>query len=345
MDQPERATADDDDIARLLRAAGAREQLPPDMKQRWEQQFRRELQPVLERRGRSRRRWIAGLCASVFLAAGLFALTRTPPTAQAPEIRISHVSGRGLVLPPGQAARETQAGQLLVPGSVVDTGASGMVAISYGGYDLRLNRHTRLLIEADRLLLESGELYASDYASPAGAAPARPLHVRTAQADIRDIGTQFTVVAFPDRTVATVRRGAVLVDTGREEVRAEPRPGSASRLTVDRELQVLREQVAPAGPGWNWIYPGATGFILEGRTAYDFLQWSVGESGLQLEFASRGAEILARTTRLHGDISGLNPEQAVQPVLASTDLAAELAGDNILRVSTARRPAPGASLE
>ena len=333
MSEQDPARTDDDDVARLLRAAGPREQLPDTMKQRWEEQFRRELQPVLKRRDRGRRRWVMGLCASLALLVGTFVLIRTPPGDVAPAIRVSQALGGSRIIAPDMGELALLAGQRVPPGSIINTGENGLVAISYGAHELRLNRHTRLLVYADRLELEAGELYASDHGSTAAGAP---LVITTAHGSIRDIGTQFTVTAYPDRTVATVRRGIVLVNTGREELRAEARPGSASRLIIDRDMNARREQVAPTGTDWNWIYQSGTNFTVEGKTAHDFLQWSVGESGLTLVFASKGAEALARTTRLHGDIGGLDPERAVDAVLASTDLVAERSADNTLRISVNR---------
>lgn len=333
MDRQDPATPEDDDIARLLRAAGPREQLPPDMQRRWEQQFRAELQPVLEGRGRSRRNWVMGLCAGLAALAVTIGLLQPPSPAVGPTILVSHTNGHSQLLSADAAARDVVAGQQLEFGSTVDTGPDGIVALEYGHYDLRINRDTRLVIEEDQLVLEVGELYASDYGFQG---TDRQLSIRTAHGIIRDIGTQFTVVASADSTVTTVRRGAIIVDTGQQELRAEPESGHASRLIVDGTLQVRQEQVAAVGADWDWIYLGGTDFKLNGSSAYDFLQWSVGESGQQLEFASPGAETLARTTRLHGDISGLNPEQAVQPVLASTDLTVEHVANNILRISINR---------
>jgi ferric-dicitrate binding protein FerR (iron transport regulator) len=333
MDRQDPANPGDDDIARLLRAAGPREQLPADMQQRWEQQFRAELKPVLEGRGRSRRNWIMGLCAGLAAVAGAITLLQGPSPAVGPQVLVSLSHGQSQLLVPDAAARDVVVGQQLEIGSTVNTGADAMVALKYGQYDLRINRDTRLLIDEEQLVLERGEVYASDYGF---AGTDRQLSIRTAHGTIRDIGTQFTVIASTDSTVTTVRRGAVIIDTGRQELRAEPERGFARRLIIDGKLNVTQEQVAAGGADWDWIYLGGTDFTLEGSSAYDFLQWSVGESGQQLEFASPGAETLARSTRLHGDISGLNPEQAVQPVLASTDLTAEHLADNTLRISINR---------
>jgi ferric-dicitrate binding protein FerR (iron transport regulator) len=334
MTKPDPSTAEDDDIARLLRAAGPREQLPADMKQRWEQQFRAELAPVLAPRRQDRRRFVMGLCASLAVVAAAISYTLLPGPRTEVLIRVSHASGDQLLRLPGRSPQQLRAGEQLQADSVINTGADGQVALVYGGYDLRLNHDTRLMLKNDRIVLETGELYASDYSG--NQAPKQrdyELRVDTPLGSIRDIGTQFTVAVFPDRTVTTVRRGAVLINTDDTEVRAEPQSGAASRLTIDRQHQVHTEAAEPSGNEWRWIYSSASRFELEGRTAYEFLQWSVGESGLQLEFAGEGAEIHARTVLLHGNIDALDPEQAVAPVLASTDLVATRIGVNTLVIS------------
>jgi hypothetical protein len=57
---------------------------------------------------------------------------------------------------------------------------------------------------------------------------------------------------------------------------------------------------------------------------------------LRLEFTSPAAEIHARGTLLHGDINGLDPERAVQPVLAGTDLVATVKAGSTLHVALRR---------
>ena len=105
---------------------------------------------------------------------------------------------------------------------------------------------------------------------------------------------------------------------------------SARRVSVNREFELSSSAVG--GQQWPWIYQLATDFRLEGSTSYDFLQWSVAESGLRLVFASDSAEIYARTTILHGNISSLDPETAVAPVLATTHLRAQPSSEQTLLV-------------
>ncbi len=326
MDNPDH----DDDIARLLRAAGTRDGPPRELASRWEQRFRDELQPVLARR-RHRRRALWGLCAGLALAAIALSTRFLPAPPPAVAIAVRQVSGAGSLQTAAGEFTGLQTGQRLATGSVISTGSDGRVALAWGDYDLRLNRDTRVRFERGHVLLEHGELYASDRHSGS-----RALRIDTSLAVIRDIGTQFTVAARPDRTVATVRRGALSIDTGAGELRSAAASDSASRVTIDSERGVVREAVAGTGEDWRWIYSGSPGFELEGSTAWEFLAWSTGESGLRLEFGSRAAESHARRTRLHGDISALDPERAVQPVLAGTDLVAAVVDGNTLRVALRR---------
>ena len=328
MDKQSGQDREEQDIGRLLRAAGPRQELPDDLRQQWEQAFRRELAPALARRGQVRRRAVLGLCASVLVAGVALLFTVNQPATPQISIRVSHVSGDHRLH--GAGAGSLQAGQLLPPGSRVSTGDNGRVALSYQGYDLRLNGATAVTLGAKGIELKAGEIYASD---DQRSNPAQGLLIATPHGTVRDIGTQFMVTLQPDQTITTVRKGTVLVDPGNGDVRVEASGGAAMQVRIGTGQQVHRQQVAPSGDDWRWIYQGGPGFELEGSSAHEFLQWSVAESGLRLEFATQAAEIYARTTLLHGDLGDLDPEQAVDPVLATTDLRAELAAGNTLRIS------------
>ena len=328
-----RLWTDNDNLADLLRNAGPRKQLPENIKRQWEQQFRAELAQVLGKRSHIGHQWLMGLCASLVIAIVLANSVRTSLATTSPDILISHSNGQSLVLSPAGVAQDITVGQRLEPGSVLYTGANGFVALKYENYDVRLNQNTRVHFTAGQLVLESGELYASDYGLVTTAAI---LQIHTAHGAFRNTDTQFTVQATPDKTITTVRRGAVLVNNGREEVREESFPGSATRLTIDRESRIWREQVLPVGADWNWIFHSGSHFNIDGSTAYAFLKWSVGESGRQLRFDSPGAETLARTTRLHGNIDNFDPDQAVLPVLSSTDLVARQLEGNVLSIGLNR---------
>lgn len=316
---------EEEDIRRVLRAAGKREDVPPVLRLAWERQFRVELDAV--RSARRRRRTLAGgLVAGLAVAAVALLVSREPAPA-VPAIRVVTAVGASRLTGPDGRARSPVPGREILSGTRLDTGESGLVALAWGGYDLRINASTILDLDTAGLSLRAGEVYVSDDDSAPGGFR---LAIHTPQGRISDLGTQFTVHVQPGRTLATVRRGAVLLDTGSAEYRTEARHDSAIRLTVDGQREVRRETVEARGEDWQWIYGAAPAFNPEGRNTWEFLQWSAGESGLVLEFTSAAAERYARTTVLHGSIEGLDPERALQPVLAATDLVANVEGGRLL---------------
>jgi ferric-dicitrate binding protein FerR (iron transport regulator) len=323
---------EEQDIARLLQAAGRREQLPGDLRLKWEDHFRGELTDVKIKRTRRQRRGMFAAAASLAVLAIGVTLLGLPPAPEPLHIQVSAVSGHNRLENAASDSNSLQRGTQLVPGQVIRTGPLGHVALAYDGYDLRLGRDTVLALEVDGVSLRRGKLYASDNMRGANK---RQLEVRTPFGNIRDIGTQFTVSVLAGETVTTVRRGIVVLDAGDAHYRGEATPGSATQITINRQQEVRSERVAPSGQAWQWIYQAAPRYSLEGQSTLAFLQWSTAESGLRLAFASPGAEAYASVTTLHGDIRGMDPESAVAPVLATTDLSTEVV-DGALRVSLKR---------
>ncbi len=316
--------SDEHDIGRLLRAAGHREHLPEALKQRWEQGFREQLQARASRRQRRRRSLATALAAGVAALAVALYLARDAAAPAPALVRVVTVSGELT----GSDGRRLAPGTDLQPGERLATGPAGRAALSWAGYDLRLNLDTRLELREAGVLLRSGEIYVSD---TAGGIKRRRLTVHTAHGAIRDIGTQFAVVVDSRATVARVRRGVIELSTAGSTHRAAASAGLAGQLTVNRHQRVSSASAPASGDSWRWIYAADPGFALEGRSALDFLSWSAGESGLELVFTSPAARRHAAQAILHGSLAGLDPEQAVAPVLAATDLVA-VAGDGELRV-------------
>lgn len=316
MDDDAIIRREEDNIGRLIQAAGPREQLPAALKRQWEAHFRAELESVRSS-SRRRRRYAACLAVGVIAIAIALSLLSRPPTVDRPAVRVVALSGT--VTASSRLGNDTTLteGRALTAGQTLLTAADGYAAVNWAGYDLRLNRDTRLELRRDGVALQAGELYVSDDPHRIGHFQ---LVITTPFGTVRDIGTQFMVRVQADTAVTTVRRGVVEFRAGHTTHRAEPDSSFASRLSVTREQTVHAERVSPGGNEWRWIYRAAPGFALDGRTAWDFLRWSIGESGLRLVFDTSAAEIYARTTTLHGSIEGLDPEEALAPVLATTDL-------------------------
>ena len=317
MDSESTTEREEDDIRRLLRAAGSRQALPGALQERWEQQFHSELERVRARRTR-RHRWL-GLAAGLAAIAGALYLLQPPVDPSVPAIRVTAVTGSHTLALPQGATGAVAVGETIEAGGTLSTGDDGSVAVRWGAYDLRINRDTRLTLTLEGVFLQQGELYASDDPGRIGQIQ---LSVSTPHGTIRDHGTQFTVAVRDDHTVTTVRRGAIELHAGGRDYLAEGEPGTATRLSVDARSQVLTERVSPTGEAWQWIYHAAPAFDLEGKSAWEFLRWSVDQSGLELVFTTPAARAYARRTLLYGNIADMDPESAVTPVLATTDLTA-----------------------
>ncbi len=334
MNEEDMNDGNDDDIARLLRATGAREQLPDDLRAKWETQFRSEL--ALARSERRRRYWQTGTgIAAVLLVAVLGWFMRPPGTVtDAAVMVVRHVQGSAERAHAQGSPTALAPEQRLAAGDVLRTGA-GHVALSYDRFDLRLNRDTQLRLANDSVELLAGEIFISGNSKPGE----RGLLVRTAHGDIRDIGTQFTVRVSRGDLLARVREGSIELTTDAASYLVDAGATRARQITVTPGGDVELADADARGPDWAWIHRTGATFDLEGASALHFLEWVARETGRELVFAGEDARIYASTTLLSGDIAGLDPAQALEPVLATTDLVAGQLQGRQLTISL-QRPGP-----
>jgi ferric-dicitrate binding protein FerR (iron transport regulator) len=314
----ENHAADDEDLARLLGAAGPRENPPEATRARWEAGFRTELAPVIERR---RRRPLYAVAASVAVVALSLLLVNTDSGAPT-DMSVRAVSGESRVIAAGQASPTALPGQILRNGDGVQTGTASALALRWGSYDVRLNEDSRIRLYDDRIELQAGELYVSSDSRQKGR---QHIAIVTPRATVRDIGTQFIVRLQGDGLVSTVRAGSIVVATENEELTASAQPGKPQQVSLNGKL--VLDEVA-TGTDWDWIYALSPAFDTRGRSVHDFLSWSVRESGMTLQFDSESTEIAVRLAILGpADISALDPEQAVDLVMSTTRFLAEPRGE------------------
>ncbi|NND65958.1 MAG: FecR domain-containing protein, partial [Halioglobus sp.] len=270
--------------------------------------------------------------AAVLLVAMLGWFMRPPGMApSSPEMVVRHFQGSSERLGTKGAPSVLEPGLRLAAGDVLRTGA-GYVALSYGGFDLRLNRNTRLRLGIDGVELETGEIFVSSGKKQQG----QQLLVRTARGDIRDIGTQFIVRLAGGDLLATVREGSIELTTDGSSYLVEASAERARQITASEGGDIHLADAAARGSEWTWIHRAGKAFELEGASALAFLEWVARETGRELVFAGEAARIYASTTLLSGDIAGLDPEQALDPVLATTDLVAGQPANHTLTISLQR---------
>ncbi len=328
----ENQAKDEETIKRLLQAAGRRAEIPEDTKRIWEETFRRELGVAVQKR-RWRFRTITGaLCATVLLAIFYWAVPMQQSATHAQIARITDIAGSGFASIGAQQQQRLQPGSSVTPATLLQTPEKSRLAIDYANASVRLNEHTRIRVFKDYIELLSGQIYIDNNNNNLSS-----IRVKTSIAEIRDIGTQFSVSYSAEGLTTMVREGEILVDFGRDEYKATAKADFAQSISISNNREVSKSRARKQGDEWDWILEVASPFAIEGRTAYDFLQWSARETGLRLDFDDHRAQLHAQRTILHGDVSTLNPNTAIEVVLATTRLTADRSEDGRLRILLSER--------
>lgn len=325
----EAMSEEEQEIARLLQAAGPRAAMPDELKACWEHQFSKELRPVLQQRRRNRNA-LMGIAASVVAVGLVTLLSWQAPDTVPLSAQVVRISGDSQLTSSGDSSQSLQVGQSLSLDDTISIGNTSFAAVSYQGYDLRLKSGSRVQLVPEGIALEWGEIYISN---EAGRTNNEGITVLTPFGSTEDIGTQFTVSVNHNGATSTVRRGAIVVTTEAEKIRAEAGTVNAREISIDSAHLVQLSDSAATGPDWEWIYHSTPGFALEGQTVAAFLQWSSRESGMRVEYSSESARIYASTEILRGDIMDLNPDEAVETVLATTRLLVQRNALNTLQLS------------
>ena len=326
----EQQTAEEQEVRNLIVEAGPRAAPPASevaaikeaARGEWRQMVRRE-----RRRGRARRlRGGLALAASVLVAVAVgWWWTHRAPLAGPMVAGVELVTG---AVGAGDGAA-LAAGAELTAGAVVETsgrtgGAPAGVALRLaGGQSLRLAGDSRVrLASASRLELVRGTLYI-DSGPGAGS-----VEVVTALGTVRDVGTQFEVRLEADASALRlrVREGECSLEAGGDSYLA----ARGEQLSLLGDGSVARAEIEPYGPQWDWVLATAPGIEIEARSLSVFLTWVSRETGRGVRYADPELARTAAAISLHGSTEGLAPDEALEWVLRSSDLAYELDGGSIL---------------
>lgn len=319
----DRARADRDDIAVLVRLAGKRRAVPPVRAERVREAARTEWRQVVRRRSRARRLWTAaGLTAAAVLilaaALGLFPRGTSAPVDDGP-IVVESVIGQVWTREASSARRSLGPGDALRAGSELLTADGGRAAIRLGsGHSVRIDTSTSLrLVDAASLALDRGAIYVDS--GPAGAGEVK---VVTPFGVVREIGTQFEVRLEERLLRVRLREGAVVVRRGSRSHEVV----EGHELTWSSDGVLSRGELSPHGPEWTWI-AGVTPMLdLEGRTARTFLNWVARERGLRLAFADERVARAAGETVLSGTTERLTLDEALDAVLPTCRMTYRIDG-------------------
>ncbi|MGH8244300.1 MAG: FecR domain-containing protein [Steroidobacteraceae bacterium] len=321
-------------VESLIRSAGRRVEPPEDARQ---QVFLASHAAFREKTARRRERlWMlwAGAAAALVLAVALM-LRWTPPVGQQTELaRIARIAG-DVEVATGDAWRPVaEARQRLTAGVKLRTLADGRAALTLaGGESLRIAADTELMLDAPgRLYLQDGTIYIDSGARPA----AGRVEIVTPAGTARDLGTQFELQVEGAALRLRVREGIVGLDRGGRSLTGQ----AGEQVSIDGLGGVTRAPIAPYDPAWDWAEAIAPMPDMDGQPASALIAWVARETGRRLRYESALVEQRAAAVILHGEIRHLAPLEALEAMLATTDLMFELRGDT-MEIRTRSHELPG----
>lgn len=319
----------DQDVERVLKSVGLREKPPADVERAVREHLRGEWRSVVAERGRrSRQRTYFALAAST--VAAVVAVWALAPRLAEPGDAVATVAlATGNVRVTSgwlDSWHGVAGGQQLLEGQTLETGVTGRGAIALpGGISARLDHGSRLVIAAaDRLVLERGTIYVD---SGTASAPAAPLDVVTPTGTVRHVGTQYEVRLLESSVRVSVRDGTIEWRSRRGGVE---RSGSGEQLTITNDGRIERSSVPAYGAAWDWTLEAAPTIDIEGLPLAQFLAWAARETGREIIYASPEAEAEAAGIVVHGSIAGLTPAEALDAVLATTSVHADVSARSLV---------------
>jgi ferric-dicitrate binding protein FerR (iron transport regulator) len=327
-------TNDDELLPRLFRALGPAPALPIEMRRAWESTFHNELMRHLSARRQRRNRLVSGCVSIVALVALATYVLREPPLA--PDIAAAEVARVALVIGRAESfgARATRAlgvGDELGAGQTLRTGPGTLLALRYRDADVRLNSNTVVAFLPTRLQLARGDVYVDS-----GAARHRgpTVMIETPRGMLAHVGTQFEVSVDDDEVRAAVREGAVAFtsDGDHRTINAADGP---TQIVVSA-TGVTTQRVAGTGALWDWVVAAAPGYVVNGRSADEFLVWATRQMGTQLRYADDAARFHSQTVIMHGNVRPLSVAQGLEVLNATTGLDLDESDPDVLRVSVRR---------
>lgn len=310
-----------DPVASLIRAAGRRQKPPEDA-------YRTVLaaaQATLREQVATRRqRRIAWAVAATVVVAILATLTPWNPVSTQRPVLATVARVVGSVEVKGEADWQPMAesGRGLAAGERIRTLAGGRVALALaGGESLRLAASTEVVInDARQFFLEEGTIYLDGKGSVGTG-----IRIGTAAGTARDIGTQYELFSTDGILRLRVREGRVEIERAGSRLTGD----AGEQLDIGVLGDVLRSPIAADDPVWLWAESLAPAPDIDGRPASELLEWVARETGRKLHYVDAAIRQRAESVVLHGNISHLAPLEALDVMLATTDLEYLLVGDRM----------------
>ena len=319
----------DADIEQVLRSAGPREKPPVAIERAVHDSLRAEWRALVAEGHRQRRRRMGFALAAGILAAAVGVWVAAPRMTGPADVvaTLALASGEVRVRSGWFGGwRAIAGGQGLASGQTLQTGSAGRGVLTLpGGVSARMDHNTRVLLAGgDEVVLERGALYVD--AGP-GPTPEAPLDVVTPAGSLRHVGTQYEVRLLDAGVRLRVREGRV---EWQAKDGAIEHSGAGEQLTISNDGSVERSATPLYGESWDWIAGATPAIDIEGLPLAEFLSWAARELGCEVDYATAGIESEAAAIVVHGSISGLTPLQALDAVLATTSVRAQVVEGRIV---------------
>ncbi len=226
----------------------------------------------------------------------------------------------------------THAGQFVNTGNWLRTGPGSRAGILLlNGASLHMDHSTELVFDsgssirllAGKVYVDTGNGSFNTRASDDGV-----LSVATVVGTARDVGTQFEIQYINDVYRLRIRKGQVNLTRNSDEVNNV----AGEEVIIDAEGQLTKGRVAPDDPAWNWAESVASAPDVDNQPVTVLLQWVARATGRSIQYAQPELETEAGRIILYGDIRHLLPMEALDVMLATTDLAYEILENGIILV-------------
>lgn len=330
--------ADDDvSIAKLMKLAGERPEIPLSVESRVYHRVQQEWQSatvepnadkVYEKVHKSWRRntlrgamlrWMVPVGVAATVVITMIFVSQPDPVPLRVAATVSRVVGSGPVSAEYPQGAPVHAGVIISTGP--DEGLSLLLARSES---LRIDENTRIRVDAaDRFTLLAGRVYADtgQFVYRNGG-----LKINTEFGVVTDVGTQFSV-ALTERSLD------VAVREGRVDVRSQSDSYAArmgERLTLVRGEGASVTELDSHDDYWSWVIELTPTFDMTNKSLLDFLKWAARETGRDLQFGSDESRMFAMRTDVHGSVDGLTPDEALEAILATTSVRYQIEKDRIV---------------
>jgi ferric-dicitrate binding protein FerR (iron transport regulator) len=265
----------------------------------------------------------AGAAAGLVIAVAL-AYRWVLPVVQPHELgRIARIAGEVEVATGDRWRPAVEGRERLAAGARIRARADGRAAITLAaGESLRIAPDSEVMFDAPgRLYLQRGTVYVDSGPRPARAG----IEIVTPAGTARDLGTQFELHIAGAALRLRVREGAVTIDRGGRSLTGK----AGEEVSIDGLGSVQRSMISPSDPAWQWAEAIAPMPDMDGQPASALIAWVARETGRRLHYESPMVEHRAASVILHGEIRHLAPMEALEAMLATTDLWVELDGDTM----------------